>query len=147
MTDNEVLQKLKNLLGIGANPQPDTPQMTPAAQNHADGKHSILAEERQRIAALDAMKSGNPAVDAIIETAKKNGATAESVKPYIDAIPQEQQAQTVNEEKMLEKIKAILLDNAESGADEVAPSPVGGGNDEAASRAANIEDVANYANK
>lgn len=147
MTDNEILQKLKNLLGIGADPQPDTPQTNQAAQNHADGKDAILAEERQRIAALDAMKSGNPAVDAIIETAKKNGATAESVKPYIDAIPQEQQAQTVNEEKMLEKIKAILLDNAESGADEVAPSPLGRGNDEAASRAANIEDVANYANK
>lgn len=147
MTENETLQKIKNLLGIGTKPQPETQPIVPAVQNNADGKDAILAEERQRIAALDAMKSGNPAVDAIIETAKKNGATAESVKPYIDAIPQEQQAQTVNEEKMLEKIKAILLDNAESGADEVAPSPVGGGNDEAASRAANIEDVANYANK
>ena len=147
MTDNETLQKIKNLLGIGTKSQPETQPIVPAVQNNADEKDAILAEERQRIAALDAMKSGNPAVDAIVETAKKNGATAESVKPYIDAIPQEQPTQTVNEEKMLEKIKAILLDNAESGAAGVAPSPIRAGNDKAASKAANIEDVANYANK
>lgn len=151
MTENEFWQKLKNKLGLDGGQQtaePPMPPLVPAAQNHADDKASILAEERQRVAALDAMKNGNPAVDSIIETAKANGATAESVKPYVDAIPQEQPtAQTVNEEKMLSAIKAILTDNAESGAAGVLPTPQGGQKNEAAEKAASIEEVANYANK
>ncbi|MBQ8697406.1 MAG: Clp protease ClpP [Schwartzia sp.] len=151
MTENEFWQKLKNKLGLDGGQQtaePPMPPLVPAAQNHADDKASILAEERQRVAALDAMKNGNPAVDSIIETAKANGATAESVKPYVDAISQEQPtAQTVNEEKMLSAIKAILTDNAESGAAGVLPTPQGGQKNEAAEKAASIEEVANYANK
>lgn len=152
MTDNDILQKIKNVLGLCGNNQqtaePPVSPLVPAAQNHADDKASILTEERQRVAALDAMKNGNPAVDSIIETAKANGATAESVKPYVDAIGQERTtAQTVNEEKMLEKIRAILMDNAESGAAGVLPSPAGGARNEAAEKAASVEEVANYANK
>lgn len=151
MTENEFWQKLKNKLGLDGGQQtaePPMPPLVPAAQNHADDKASILAEERRRVAALDAMKNGNPAVDSIIETAKANGATAESVKSYVDAIPQEQPtAQTVNEEKMLSAIKAILTDNAESGAAGVLPTPQGGQKNEAAEKAASIEEVANYANK
>ncbi|MBR6906885.1 MAG: Clp protease ClpP [Selenomonadaceae bacterium] len=151
MTENEFWQKLKNKLGLDGGQQtaePPMPPLVPAAQNHADDKASILAEERQRVAALDAMKNGNPAVDSIIETAKANGATAESVKPYVDAMPQEQPtAQTVNEEKMLSAIRAILTDNAESGAAGVLPTPQGGQKNEAAEKAASIEEVANYANK
>ena len=146
MSENEILQRIKNVLGMGDG-APPTPTVAPQ-NNAADDRAAILAEERQRIAALEAMKNGNPAVDAIIETAKVNGATAESMKPYVDAIPQEQPAaQTVNEEKMLEKIKAILTDSAASGADGVLPTPQGGQKNEAAQKAANIEDVAAYANR
>ncbi|MBR6343783.1 MAG: Clp protease ClpP [Selenomonadaceae bacterium] len=155
MTDNEILQKIKNVLGLGgtspASQQTETPPMpplVPAAKNHAEDKAAILAEERQRIQALDAMKNGNPAVDAIIETAKGNGATAESIKPYVDAIGQGQStAQTAGEDKMLAAIKAILTDNAESGAAGVLPTPQDGAKNEAAEKAANIEEVAGYANK
>ena len=122
---------------------------TPQQKNEAGGdKEAIIAEERQRVAALDAMKNGNPAVDAIIETAKTQGATAESVKPYVDAIPQaEQNTRTADEEKMLAEIRAMLQDNTESGAAGVLPTPQGGAKNEAAEKAANIEDVANYANQ
>ena len=48
---------------------------------------------------------------------------------------------------MLEKIKAILTDSAASGADGVLPTPQGGQKNEAAQKAANIEDVAAYANR
>lgn len=150
MTENEILQKIKNVLGIGNGQQeqklPTLPPVLPA-KKQAD-KAAILAEERQRVAALEAMKNGNPAVDSMIETAKANGATAASVKPYVDAISQEQpNAQTVNEEKMLAAIRAILLDNAASGAGGVFPMPQGGAKNEAVEKAANIEDVANCANK
>ena len=154
MTIAEKFEAIKNLvLTGGGNQQTDAPPMPPAVpaanpQNNADTVQEAVAAERQRIITLDAMKNGNPVVDSIIETAKANGATAESVKPYIDAIPQEQpKAQTVDEEKMLAAIKAIVQDNTESGAAGVLPTPTGGAKNEAAERAASIEEVAAYANK
>ena len=149
MNAKDQLKAILNVLGMGDSQQEQTPtaaNMQP--QNNADAVQAAIVAERQRVAALDAMKNGNPAVDSIIETAKANGATAESIKPYVDAIPQEQPtAQTVNEEKMLTAIKAILADNSASGAADVLPTPQSGQKNEAAQKAANIEEVANYANK
>jgi len=149
MNAKDQLKAILNVLGMGDSQQEQTPtaaNMQP--QNNADAVQAAIVAERQRVAALDAMKNGNPAVDSIIETAKANGATAESIKPYVDAIPQEQPtAQTVNEEKMLTAIKAILADNSASGAADVLPTPQGGQKNEAAEKAASIEEVANYANK
>ena len=147
MNENDFWQKLKNI--VSGNQQTPTPTAANTQpQNNADAVQAAIAAERQRVAALDAMKNGNLAVDSIIETAKANGATAESIKPYVDAIPQEQPTvQTVNEEKMLTAIKAILADNSASGAADVLPTPQGGQKNEAAEKAASIEEVANYANK
>lgn len=141
MNENEILQKIKNVLGMGDN--------TPPQNNAAEGREAILAEERQRIAALDALKDGRPVVDAIVEAAKANGAKAGDVKPYIDAIPPEDKpaAKNAAEERMLEQIRNIIQDNASSGAADVMPAPQGGQNNEAAQKVANIEDVAAYANQ
>lgn len=65
----------------------------PAVQNHQPAvdaeqiaKNAVDAE-RQRVAALEALDGGdNQAVTAIIAEAKKNGKTADDVKPYIDAV-------------------------------------------------------------
>lgn len=150
MTDNEILQKIKNVLGIGTGQLPAAPQATPKPQDDA-GKGdtaAILAEERQRVAALNAMKNGNAAVDSIVEAAKANGATADSIKPYVDAVSQAQPSvQMVDGEKMLASIKAILQDNLNSGAAGVLPSPQAGTENKAAEKAASIEEVAGYANK
>lgn len=141
MSENEILQKIKNVLGMGDN--------TPPQNNAAEGREAILAEERQRIAALDALKDGRPVVDAIVEAAKANGAKAGDIKPYIDAIPPEDKpaAKNAAEERMLEQIRNIIQDNASSGAADVMPAPQGGQKNEAAQKAANIEDVAAYANQ
>lgn len=49
-------------------------------------KNAVDAE-RQRVAALEALDGGdNQAVTAIIAEAKKNGKTADDVKPYINAV-------------------------------------------------------------
>jgi len=149
MNAKDQVKAILNVLGMGDSQQEQTPtaaNMQP--QNNADAVQAAIVAERQRVAALDAMKNGNPAVNSIIETAKANGATAESIKPYVDAIPQEQPTvQTVNEEKMLTAIKAILADNNASGAAGVLPTPQSGQKNEAAEKAANIEEVANYGNK
>lgn len=58
----------------------------PAVNQEAIAKAAVEAE-RQRVAALEALDGGdNQAVTAIIAEAKKNGKTADDVKPYINAV-------------------------------------------------------------
>ncbi|MBE6091714.1 MAG: Clp protease ClpP [Selenomonas ruminantium] len=150
MNDNEFMKKLQSFMDKFTNSQPNnTPPAPTAPPNNtaADSKEAILAEERKRVADLEAMKNGNPAVDAIIETAKANGATADSVKPYVDAIPQQEPAtQDTQPKNMYKQFMAMLQDSSDSGANGVLPTPHAGTKNEAAQKAANIEEVANYAN-
>ncbi len=111
--DNELLQKIANKLGIGK--QEETPAIDEAAI-----KVEAVKAERERIIALDALKCENSAVNAIIETAKKNGATADDIRPYVDAIPKEEKNETG-----IEEIKNLILDNLNSGANNVSSDPKG----------------------
>lgn len=150
MTATEALAAIKNLLtGENKESQPQDAQQDTSAPNAEDVRAVAVAEERARMAALDALKNGNPAVDSIIEAAKANGATAESVKPYVDAAANAHVAgtDTKNEEKMLASIRAILQDSKESNADGVLPTPQPSHGGEAAERERNIADIASYANR
>ena len=150
MTTTEALAAIKNLL-MGENKEVQTQeaQQDTSAQNAEDVRAAAVAQERARMAALDALKNGNPAVDSIIEAAKANGATTESVKPYIDAATNAPAAGTdaKNEEKMLASIRAILQDSKASNADGVLPTPQPSNGSEAAERERNIADIASYANR
>lgn len=150
MTATEALAAIKNLL-MGENKEVQTQetQQDTSAQNAEDVRAAAVAQERTRMAALDALKNGNPAVDSIIEAAKANGATAESVKPYVDAAANAHVAgtDTKNEEKMLASIRAILQDSKASNADGVLPTPQPPHGGEAAERERNIADIASYANR
>ena len=106
--NNEILQKIKDILGIKPKEEPQ------------DAADDAVKAERERVNALDALKSDNPAVNAIIETAKANGKTVDEAKLYIDAMPEMKQDET----KALDAIRALVLDNMASGADEVKPAPV-----------------------
>ena len=150
MTATEALAAIKNLL-MGENKEAQTQeaQQDTSAQNAEDVRAAAVAQERTRMAALDALKNGNPAVDSIIEAAKANGATAESVKPYVDAAANAHVAgtDTKHEEKMLASIRAILQDSKESNADGVLPTPQPPHGGKAAERERNIADIASYANR
>jgi ATP-dependent protease ClpP protease subunit len=150
MTATEVLAAIKNLLtGENKESQPQDAQQDTSAPNAEDVRAVAVAEERARMAALDALKNGNPAVDGIIEAAKANGAIAESVKPYVDAAANAPVAatDTKNEEKMLASIRAILQDSKASNADGVLPTPQPSNASEAAEKERNIADIASYANR
>lgn len=154
MPATEVLAAIKNLLtGEGKEAQTSTqPQDTKpreVGQNAEDVRAAAVAEERARMASLDALKNGNPAVDGIVEAAKANGATAESVKPYIDAAANAlvASADTKHEEKMIASIRAILQDSKASNADGVLPTPQPSNASEAAEKERNIADIASYANR
>lgn len=96
---NNKLEAFLNGLGLklADENQPTAPvpvqNAAPAVQNKQQAvdaeqiaKNAVEAE-RQRVAELEALDGGdNPAVTAIIAEAKKNGKTADDVKPYIDAV-------------------------------------------------------------
>ena len=93
---NNKLEAFLNSLGLKL----DDNQQAAPAQNAAPAVHepqpvidaeqiakNAVEAERQRVAALESMDGGdNQAVTAIIAEAKKNGKTADDVKPYIDAV-------------------------------------------------------------
>ena len=150
MTATEALAAIKNLLtGENKEAQPQGAQQDTSAQNTEDVRAEAIAQERARMAALDALKNGNPAVDGIVTAAKALGATAESVKPYVNAVANAPTvgADTKHEEKMLASIRAILQDSKESNADGVLPTPQPSHGGEAAERERNIADIASYANR
>ena len=150
MTATEALAAIKNLLtGENKEAQPQGAQQDTSAQNAEEVRTAAIAQERARMAALDALKNGNPAVDGIVTAAKALGATAESVKPYVNAVANAPTvgADTKHEEKMLASIRAILQDSKESNADGVLPTPQPSHGGEAAERERNIADIASYANR
>lgn len=68
------------------NALPAVQNQQPAVDAEQIAKNAVDAE-RQRVAALEALDGGdNQAVTAIIAEAKKNGKTADDVKPYINAV-------------------------------------------------------------
>lgn len=88
------LEEILNALGLriddAAEPQP-APAKAPTteAAPTTDAKAiaaAAVAQERQRMADLDAVADGNPAVAAIINTAKHNGQTADDVRDYVAAV-------------------------------------------------------------
>lgn len=90
---NNKLEAFLNGLGLKLvdENQPTVPVQNVASQLPAVDAEQIarnaVEAERQRVAALEAMDSGdNPAVTAIIAEAKKNGKTADDVKTYVDAV-------------------------------------------------------------
>ena len=120
MDIKEKIERIKNIVGLGG----------------ADD----AATERGRIAELDALKNGSMAVDALVETAKKNGQTAAQIKDFVDAMPQVD-AESFN---ALEEIKKILQDNSTSGAEKILPNPAKSSSDDSSAK---IEALAGVANK
>nr|DAI59941.1 MAG TPA: Putative ATP dependent Clp protease [Caudoviricetes sp.] len=110
MEDKELLAKIKNLLGLGG--QPPQGKEDPA-----------VTAERQRISDLEALKTedANPYVVAFIEKCKVEGTTAEAAKPFVDTLAGIQPVAKGN--PVFDKIKALIEDNLDSGADGVKPQP------------------------
>lgn len=135
--DNKtILQKVIDLLN-GASQEP---------RQTAEPEADAVTQERERVAALDALKTGNVFADSIVETAKKQGQTADEIKPYLDAMPKSDSKTDSEDAKVLDAIKALITDQMNSGAGNVqasAPKP----DDEAARKQAAMDDVVNFANQ
>lgn len=88
------LEEILNALGLRIDDAAE-PQLAPAKAPTTEAAPAVdanaiaaaaVAQERQRMADLDAMADGNPAVAAIINTAKRNGQTADDVRDYVAAV-------------------------------------------------------------
>lgn len=125
---NNKLEAFLNGLGLKLvdenQPTASTPVQNVAPQQPAVDAEQIaknaVEAERQRVAALEAMDGGdNPAVTAIIAEAKKNGKTADDVKPYINAvktIPPAQNAAQQLVANMIDDNKASGVEGIGTGA-------------------------------
>ena len=103
--------------------------------NLLSGKKNLSAESA-RIETLQKLKTENAAVNAIIDVAIAEGAKAEDVQKYLDAV-----ANVEVTDKVADKILALIEDNLTSGAEQV------GGSFEVDKSKAQADLIAQYANK
>lgn len=146
--DTNVLDKIKNLLGMAPSEPPvvianaaNTPQWSEPTVKDA------VTQERQRITDLEALSvDDNQAVKAIINAAKKSGATAETVKPFVDAVKVLPVVKPQNN-AVLDQIKALISDNLNSGASAITPNTSGGIiNSDAAKKKQQSDELVNMIN-
>lgn len=97
---------------------------------------SIRQQEIGRIKALQALKCGNAAVDAIIDVALEKGHGVNDVKPYVDAIA------AIPTSTAADKITAVIREQMQSGA-----AAVSGGQEAPDSKELQMKRIADIANK
>lgn len=118
-TDNDVLEKIKNLLGVG-----NAGQKAEEPENHAElaakpvnaANDDLIQRERERMLALDAIddhKGG--AISKMVDEAKRNGTSAEQLKPFLDIAKAQDTANNENGQAV-QAIKNLIQDNLDSGA-------------------------------
>lgn len=135
MKDTDLLEKIKNLLGVKEEP-------APAPEDNA--KDPVIAE-RERLMALDALDDHKgAAISKMVNAAKQNGSTVEQVKPFLDAI-REDGEQKDEQATVLDAIKNLIKDEMESGATNVAPSAPQATPE--MQKQADIDEIVNLANK
>lgn len=119
------LEEILNALGLRIDDAAEA-QPVPAKAHTAEAAPKVdakaiaadaIAQERQRIADLDAMADGNPAVAAIIDTAKHNGQTADDVREYVVAVQSIKNAAQ-------NQLQAMQDETKEGGADGIAAGAV-----------------------
>lgn len=115
----------------------------PAVNPEAIAKAAVEAE-RQRIAELEALDSGdNAAVTAIINQAKADGKTAVDVQPYIDAVKALSPAQNAAQQL----VANMIGDNKESGVEGIGTGAVDDAAMEKAADAKAMDAMAQVMNK
>ena len=115
----------------------------PAVNQEAIAKAAVEAE-RQRVAALEVLDDGdNQAVTAIIAEAKKNGKTADDVKPYINAVKTIPPAQNAAQEL----VANMIGDNKASGVEGIGTGAVDDAAMEKAADAKAMDAMAQVMNK
>lgn len=150
---NNKLEAFLNSLGLklddnqqaalAQNAAPAVQQPQPVIDAEQIAKNAVEAE-RQRVAALEALDDGdNQAVTAIIAEAKKNGKTADDVKPYINAVKTIPSAQNAAQQL----VANMIGDNKASGVEGIGTGAVDDAAVEKAADAKAMDAMAQVMNK
>ena len=103
-------------------------------------KQSVLADERARVAMLNAMRTDSPAVNSIINKAIENGRAVEEVKPFIDEVVKKSPEPKI---KNPDELYKMITDNLSGGGQNVDASTP----NEDDEKAAYINNVSKFANE
>lgn len=145
VNEQTLINKIAALLGISVD-DGDT-------QNVSNVEDTVneATVERERMLELDKLKTGNKAVNAIVETAKLNGFTVDMVKPFIDSVAKANNEQTVvvntPNKAALDEITKMIKDQLNSGAKGIKPMTGNKSTAEADKKQREIDNVVNYANQ
>jgi len=91
-------------------------------QSAEEAMQEAVKAERERINALNAMRDGSEVVDKMVEHAIESDNKPEDIQAFIDIV--KAQPKPEPQDKGIEEIKAVIEDQKNSGAVEVAPAPV-----------------------
>ena len=118
----------KNLLGISTN--------EPA-------ENAAVTAERERVETLNALKGNNEVINRLVDVAVKEGKTVDEVTPFISAVSDI----PVTDNKVVDQIRQLVIDQMESGADNVAPQGASTPEtNDAVAKASAIDEVVAFAN-
>lgn len=114
----DIFMKFANMLGLTvADKEPAPPvENTIPAIDHKVVLKDAVAQEKQRLLALDALNDGTAVVRNIIQNAKETDKTVDDIKPIIDIIHE-------TKENKQNLVKDMLADNADSGVNNVSGDP------------------------
>ena len=124
MTENQFMASLKGLLGISTN-------------------DAAVTAERERVETLNALKGNNEVINRLVDVAVKEGKTVDEVTPFISAVSDI----PVTDNKVVDQIRQLVIDQMESGADNVAPQGASTPEtNDAVAKASAIDEVVAFAN-
>lgn len=128
MTENQFMASLKGLLGISTN--------EPA-------ENAAVTAERERVEALNALKGDNEVINRLVDVAVAEGKTVDEVTPFISAVSDI----PTTDNKVVDQIRQLVIDQMESGADKVAPQGASTPEtNDAVAKASAIDEVVAFAN-
>ena len=131
MNESQLMAGLKSILGLST---------AEPAENAA------VVAERERVEALNAMKGDNEVVNRLIDAAVKEGKTVDEVNPFINAVADIPVAKDTEAVNAINQIRQLVLDQMESGADQVAVQPVSDDADDAVKKVGAVDEVVAFAN-
>ena len=128
MTENQFMASLKGLLGISTNEPTE---------------NAAVTAERERVETLNALKGNNEVVNRLVDVAVKEGKTVDEVTPFISVVSDI----PVTDNKVVDQIRQLVIDQMESGADEVVPQGASTPEtNDAVAKASAIDEVVAFAN-
>ncbi len=115
----------QDLKEVGANKTAEEVASPTSEVKNANNLQNAILAERERMLALDKMKTGNAIIDTYIDVAKQKGVLAEEAQKYVDQMKahckESTAAQPSNNVNFAEALK-IIHDQLTSGADSVLAS-------------------------